>query len=238
MEGRFSLEFQASGADRRRRGPRGSSLVFGLTVSYSSTVSRLRRPVLSIRYFFVAGTASIVATLMLALCSWSCSVPPGPLDPGYTAVDHKPADPGLVPFGRFKDIHSIAVIEPEGLHDIRDRLEGATCFKLPQSSAEADATLRVEMSLKPPQGKVSYTLGEMIQVYEGRIVNRKGATLWRGSESTRQKMAVDPSLHVPPGTSFYKDVMPLDAELFLLLDLKDAACAMPTNSHASTKETK
>jgi hypothetical protein len=167
----------------------------------------------SIRSFFLL--------FILAICSWSCDVPTN------TVLNHSPAEPGLVPSGRFKNIHFIAVPTSDVSQDIREHLAQSTCFKVAQTAAQADAVLTVEMFLEAPQGREHYTLGEMNIIYKAKLIDHKSTVLWKGSESTHQKMIPGPGLNLPPGTNFYKDVMPLDAKLLLLLDLKSVACAMP-----------
>jgi hypothetical protein len=109
----------------------------------------------------------------------------------------------------------------ETTHDVRDHLTSSTCFV--PGDASADAVLDVGMYLSPSPENPASVL-DMIVTYKGKLVARSGKVLWRGSESTRQQMMLGPGVHAP-GMSFHRDVLPLDAELLLLRDLRVAGCS-------------
>lgn len=148
---------------------------------------------------------------------------------GYGNVNGKAARPELsaylVATGKFKKVRSLLVTEGDGsAHDIRDHLASETCFVPGDSSS--DAVLNVELYLLPPVGRESgYTILDMATVYKATITSRSGRRLWTGAEGTRQRVIFAPGIHMPPGTTWHRDVAPLDAELLLLRDLRLAGCA-------------
>jgi hypothetical protein len=145
-------------------------------------------------------------------------------------LDHPTTDPRVVPAGRFKAIHKVWVVEDSNMHDIRANLARQTCFvpaddvalgnligPPPLATGERlkrlmatfrDATLTVHVKLEVPPNKRNAGIEDTIATYGAVLKDANDAVLWRGAR------------HEQRGK-----ISPLDAEIFLLADLRSAACS-------------
>jgi len=145
-------------------------------------------------------------------------------------LDHPTADARVVPAGRFKAIHKVWVVEDSNIHDIRANLARQTCFvpaddvalgnlvgppalatgeRLKRLMATfRDATLTVHVKLGVPPNKKNPGIEDTIAAYSAVLKDANDAVLWRGARREQRGK-----------------ISPLDAELFLLADLRSAACS-------------
>ena len=127
------------------------------------------------------------------------------------------------PVGKFSGIRTLQLV---GAKDewLRDHLAEQTCFAI--SDTTPSGQLKVDILLMPPPGRYTYTMADVIEVYQFQLSDVKGRIVWSGKESTRQKVVPAEGVHFAPGMSFYKDITGEQAEELLLFRLKAQACGM------------